>query len=200
MDVDVWHSWLRNFQVISNGNVEVKTTTDLESFEQENGFLLPKSYKNFCTVFGTCSFFQDRRVYCPNFALSEELMYPLKQEFNDALEFGNLSDYVSPNMISVIERILMRSGFMFSDDIGAKIYLFDTETYQREDESCDIWSASGEGELDSFSFLGRSFDNFFLDFCVELDDESLSVAEAFASLSQEKQFLRRFNSSQLMSL
>jgi hypothetical protein len=125
-------------------------------------------------------------------------LFPLNQELDSAFDSNDSLEYVSPDMHENIKRFLAGAGLVFGDDVSAKIYLFDLESYQKEDKSCNIWSANGEGELGKLSFLGRSFYSFFFSSCIELDDEPLTMAETVVSLSQEKQLLRRFNSSQLL--
>lgn len=199
--IEVWDQWLRQFQVVETlGGAETKTILDLETFEQENDFLLPEDYKSFCIVFGTCSFFQDRRVYCPSLSLSEQFLFPLRQEFNEAVESSDNPEYISLEMHKNIERFLTGSGLVFGDDVSAKVYLFDLDSYQEEDKSCNIWSASGEGELSGFFYLGRSFYEFFANFCIELEEKPSFKTQKAIPLPQGKKLLRKFNSGDFISL
>jgi hypothetical protein len=46
--IEFWRRWFKQFQVIETlGGAETKTILDLETFEQENGFLLPGITKAF---------------------------------------------------------------------------------------------------------------------------------------------------------
>lgn len=200
-EIEAWKHWLNQFQAIETlGGAETRTISDLEIFEREIGFLLPKDYKAFCTVFGTCSFFQDRRVYCPSLSLSEQFLFPLRQEFNEAFKLNIFFECDNPSVYENIERFLAGEGLVFGDDSSAKIYLFDLESYREEDKSCDIWSASGEGELSDFLNIGRSFYDFFIDFCIESEEKPSFKTQKIISLPQEKKLLRKFNSDNFTNL
>ncbi|WP_088893938.1 SMI1/KNR4 family protein [Leptolyngbya ohadii] len=194
-----WISWLEKFCVIQDIDdaTEAVTAAQLETLEQENHFVLPSDYKKFCEVFGTCLFSEGQRVYVPNIRLSENFLYPLRETLSVIYETDAPPIGISPEILPRVERMLTGEGLVFSDSTTAKIYIFDLASYQKSDESCDIWEASGEGEPEDFSYIGRSFYDFFLKFCLQIDNLSGSDTSPFA-FSRRKRKLIRFNSSEML--
>ena len=195
-----WNQWLEQFQVIEDmDGIEIMDPVQLEEVERENNFHLPSDYKKFCEIFGACSFSDDLRVYCPNILLSEYCLYSLREGFSDAYETDFSHIEIDVDILPKIEKVLTGSGLVFSDDITAQLFIFDTSSYQIYDESCDIWLADGEGEIDCFSYFGRSFYSFFLTFCVKIENDPLEEQRNRIALPKKKSLLRQFNWGQFES-
>ena len=196
-DFRTWSLWLENFENITllNSSIETQSSLQLDEIDQMNGFLLPKDYRSFCEVFGTCAFFQNLNIYCPNIRFSENSLYPSREEFIFAQETNEFPMSISSDTIAKVERMLSGNGLAFGDDPSATIYIFDTASYTSGDENCDIWSASGEGLLDDFSFLGRSFSQFFLDSCIEIECTEEESVILKGPIPKNKRILSRFDSN-----
>ena len=191
----IWNEWLNQFKVaeVKDSPVEIMDFIELESFEDSHNLKLPKEYKEFCLSFGTSAFFNALRVYCPNQALSEDLLFSTQEELESYKEYASRIDAID-DMLDTVERMLLGTGLVFAEGRAAIMYIFDTASYKESDNSCDIWSASAEGALDSFAYLGRSFYEFFLRFCVEVSESDSENSALIRNLPQEKKLLIRFNS------
>jgi hypothetical protein len=199
---DFWIQWFKKFQVVEAvvGESTNMTAAQISAIEEQDGFRLPSDYKDFCTVFGTCAFFNMSCVYCPSKSLSIDMLYSTQEELSRQRESGFRFVSVDSKMIQNIEHLLSGAGFAFAEGREAKIYIFDTESYLKSDKSCDIWSADAAGSMDDFVFLGRSFRDFFLRFCVEISENLPDDNTPAMDLSQQKRQLVKFNSNNFLSL
>jgi hypothetical protein len=205
-----WNQWLHQFQIVekvnSYGPTETLTASQFAQIEHAHGIQFPESYKCFCNVFGSCMFmYSSRRIYCPDLRISEVCLESLRMtlfKFEDSRRnyinsnpraWGDIED---SKTIEKIKNLIKKSGFVFGDDSTAALFIFDTESYSDVDKSCDIWLGDGEGELDRFKYLGRSFYEFFLNFCIntEEDDYVSATSDHEVFVPQERQELLRFDS------
>lgn len=184
---ETWNHWLKQFRTVNSlgQTSEIVTLSQLSKFEQEIGFRLPEQYKNFCATFGSCVFFNQLAVYCPSIQISERHLYPLRQSFPDFYED------IAIDIRAKVEDMITGSGLMFANSyLSAKIYIFDLESYSDDDKACDIWLADAAGELSDIYYFCRSFCEFFLRVCIEIED----ISDDIFPLPREKEFLRRFHS------
>lgn len=140
---------------------EIFTENQLISFEQEYNVSLPEEYKEFCQVFGTGVAANFCRVFCPTTWLNHQ------QEFLLTV-VDYIEQFPSQNLINDREKIkLIRNAFMFGEDLGSYLLLWDLRTYQSHDKSCDIylgaWEPLSSEFNEDFIFVGRSVFELFRD-------------------------------------
>jgi len=195
ISIEHWNHWLTYFKVreLKQSSPEVFTPANCDSFESLHELSLPESYRNFCCTFGTCAFFNGLRVYCPNQELTTDIIYSTKEDWK-YYSRQRTHSVVSGSMLETIESMLFGKGLVFAEGRAAKMYIFDLNTYREEDKTCDIWSASAEGALDSFEHLGRSFHELFLSFCTELTTGKADTPSLLSALPPEKRTLIKFHS------
>ncbi len=203
-----WSQWLQQFKIIEKpdeyGSAETMIAAQIAEIEQANSIRFPEGYKRFCETFGSCAFdYSGHRMYCPSFLLSEVRLDSLRIELsrlersrNNAgfgfRPWGEIDDSVK---ISNLKQLINKTGFVFGDDSTAAIFIFDTSSYSEADQSCDIWLGAGDGELNRFEYLGRSFYDFFLRFCLNTEDDYVpSASEYKIFVGQDRKELLRFDS------
>ena len=60
-----WQTLFAGLEIVEQ-NPEVFSEEELSRFEGENKVFLPTEYKEFCQIFGTGSFGNSIRIFCPN--------------------------------------------------------------------------------------------------------------------------------------
>lgn len=196
-----WNQWFQQFDIaeVAGKRIETIDASEVSIIQSKYNFLFPEEYLKFCMSFGTCLFFNATRVYCPNKSLSADIMYSTQQELL-SYKGRRYKASIDSEALGSIENIVDRSGIVFAEGREAKIYVFDTSSYLSSDRSCDIWSANGEGSIESFVFLGRSFFDFFVNVCLDIRKISFNFNQTLATLPKQEKRIIRFDSNEAHSI
>lgn len=155
-----WRSLLVEVEIIEEGS-EVLDEEELSRFEVENNILLPVEYKEFCQTFGTGLFANSIRIYSPSQFLVEYSRGSLEtiSEQIDLFPSENLTRDRSLQS-------LLENGFVFGNDFGANIAIWDLRTYSDLDKSYDIYWIDIDAEDENLYRVGRNFFEFVTNFCL----------------------------------
>lgn len=154
-----WQNFLSQLQLINSG-CEITDLADLLRFEIHHNIILPQEYKEYCQVFGTGRLGYGMHIYTLTPYLvkhSEETLATLIED----LELFPSNDVVRDQSL----KNLLQAGFVFADDSGAHVALWDLRTYRNEDKSYDIYWVDIDLVSDA-DRIGRSFFEFVSDFCL----------------------------------
>jgi hypothetical protein len=155
-----WNQLLAQIEILEEGS-EILNKEGLSRFEVENNILLPPGYKEFCQTFGTGSFGNFIRIYSPNQNLVEYSRLSLESISEQVELFPSENLTRDSNLQSLLE-----NGFVFGDDFGANIAIWDLRTYSDLDKSYDIyWIDIDASDKDVYR-VGRDFFEFVTDFCL----------------------------------
>ena len=155
-----WQTLFAGLEIVEQ-NPEVFSEEELARFEVENKVLLPTGYKEFCQIFGTGSFGDFIRIFCPNQSLVEysELSLESISENIELFPSGRLDRDSSLQS-------LLKNSFVFGDDFGANIAAWDLGTYSNLDESYDIYWIDIDASDEDLYRVGRNFFEFVTNFCL----------------------------------
>jgi hypothetical protein len=153
-----WQNLLAQLEIIDSGR-EICSANDLLRFQTENSILLPRGYKEYCQVFGTGLLGYAMHVYAPTLALVEYSQGSL-QAFLEQLERFPLENEEKNSRL----KDLFRNAFIFADDSGAHVALWDLRTYG-DDENYDIYWIDLD-LIDEEYWIGRDFFEFISGFCL----------------------------------
>ncbi len=161
-----WQLLFDQLEVIED--LSTKKALDLASlftFEDENKIILPLEYKNFCQVFGCGIFGGFVRIKCPTPNLVshwQAIRETLKQ---DLRQFP-----AKKSKLKEDEKIVdfLDNAFVFGDDIGDNLLVWDLRTYRKLDQSYDIYWMNANFVNDDTGIyrIGRDFFEFIRDFCL----------------------------------
>jgi hypothetical protein len=141
------------------------TDEQLSAFEQERSIILPNDYKEFCKIFGTGSVGDWLLIFCPGYdrliSGQEDLLLTsnyIRRSPSDALD-------VDQQKIGLLE-----NGFVFGDDSGSRLLVWDLRSYSEQDFSYDIYwvlwdSPDSEILEEDIKLVGRSFFDFVRTVC-----------------------------------
>lgn len=169
-----WQELIQNIQFLkeeSDGSIstEIETATPIEAgiaaFEQQHNIVFPPDYREFCKLFGSGMAGDLFRFWCPGCAQLADRQEDLILTPNYIRKFPSDNPEVDRQKIEILE-----NGFIFADNLGSHILLWDLRTYRNEDSSYDIyyalWDAPESDVLeDDIKFVGRSFFELVRDFC-----------------------------------
>ena len=155
-----WQTLFAELEIVEQ-NPEVFSEEEISRFEGENKVFLPTGYKEFCQIFGTGSFGDSIRIFCPNQSLVEysELSLESISENIELFPSGRLDRDGSLQS-------LLKNSFVFGDDFGADIAAWDLRTYSNLDESYDIYWIDIDASDEDLYRVGRDFFQFVTNFCL----------------------------------
>lgn len=160
-----WQSLLAHLEVFDERG-ECLSEEEMLEFETTNNIKLPKDYKFFSQVFGSGRFGEFIIIYSPihshyfhqfpletiQYEITNRLWYPL-EELEKNMNLESIAD-------------LLKGAFVFGEDGGTYIAIFDLKTYSESDYSCDIyWVHCPEFDGGIYR-VGRDFFEFVCDFCL----------------------------------
>lgn len=161
--MEKWEHLLAQLEILSCGQ-EIFSEEELRNAEAKAGFVFPLEYKRFCQVFGTGMFGQFIGISCPTDYWLESSRVQLEAIRYDILNLSSNEQSQIMNMDPILE--LLDAAFIFGDDSGAHVALWDLRTYSESDLSYDIyWMASDEFDGNIYR-IGRNFFEFVRDFCL----------------------------------
>jgi hypothetical protein len=154
-----WQDFLSQLEIIDSV-CETCSPADLLRFELYHNIILPQEYKEYCQILGTGLLGYGMHIY----ALTPGLLEYSETTLASLIE--NLELFPSDD-IARDQRLknLFQSSFVFADDSGAHIALWDLKTYRDADKSYDIYWVDVD-LVDDDDRIGRSFFEFVSDFCL----------------------------------
>ncbi len=186
--IQQWQALFAEIEIIQQ-NPQILNEEELSRFEAENNVILPAGYKEFCQTFGTGCFGDFVRIYCPDQDLvtySNLSLEAIKEEIES-------SPSEQPDRDSNFQSILA-NGFVFGDDFGANIAVWDLRTYSEIDESYDIYWIDIDASDDDLCRVGRDFFEFVTNFCIGQDAYHLLPEEKRPSTSSIPRAFTQFSS------
>ena len=135
----------------------IRSFEQLLEFEEQAGFRLPSEYKEYCQVFGSGVFTENRlNINCPRLeGLDKE---PISN--SDTIEAIKGSYPYSMDIHNLLD-----SAYIFGIGDGYIFFLFDLRTYNNLDQSYEIYVLDDEREH-TVHYLGRSFFEFIREMCL----------------------------------
>ena len=187
--IEQWQALLSELQIDSEGE-EIIEPEKLLRFESENDINLPTEYKEFCQIFGTGTFGGFTRIFCPNSDLSDYSRLTLEsiRELTELFPSGNIQrDFRLKD--------LTNNGFVFGDDFGANVAVWDLRTYREEDQSYDIYWIDIDALDEDLYHAGRSFFEFTHNFCLNRGSYNFLPADKRLSAEDRVQTFTRLRAS-----
>ncbi|HIK18981.1 MAG TPA: SMI1/KNR4 family protein [Leptolyngbyaceae cyanobacterium M33_DOE_097] len=157
--IEQWQDLLAQLEIINSGR-EVYTSDELLRFEAEDHITLPTGYKEYARVFGTGLLGYGMHVYAPSLLLVEYSQATLEECFLEQLKRFPLES--EEKTASLKE--LFKNAFVFADDSGAHVALWDLRTFG-DDENYDIYWVDID-LIDEEYRIGRDFFEFISGFCL----------------------------------
>lgn len=160
-----WQNLSQRIQFLEDeSGYSIASEEVIVAFEAENKIIFPPDYREFCKIFGSGVAGDLFRFWCPGPQLVDA-QEALGLTINFIRKFPSGEPEVDQQKIDVLEH-----GFVFADDIGSRLLLWDLRTYRDEDSSYDIYLAvwdAPESEIleDDLRFVDRSFSTLIQDFC-----------------------------------
>jgi hypothetical protein len=158
-----WQALFGELEIVQQ-NPQILNEEELSRFEAENNILLPTGYKEFCQTFGTGSFGNFIRIFCPDQDLVEYSNLSLEAIREEIESFPS----GRPDRDSSFQSLLANS-FVFGDDFGANIAVWDLRTYSVLDEGYDIYWIDIDASDEELYRVGRNFFEFVNNFCLGQD-------------------------------
>jgi hypothetical protein len=158
--IQQWQALFAELDTTNEGQ-EILSTEELQEFEMQNRIILPTEYREYCQVFGTGLFGHGIRIYCPTPALLEYSKASL-ESIKEELKMFPSDNRERDNRL----KALMGSGFVFADDFGANIALWDLRSYSERDDNYDIYLVDIDGSDEELYQVGRSFFEFVCGYCL----------------------------------
>jgi SMI1-KNR4 cell-wall len=155
--------WQELFEQIdfSDHGKELCNASDFARFETDLGFIFPDDYKTYCQLFGTGLLGYAMHVYAPTPHLIEYSNGALELLKERVERFPSKNSERNKRLFSLFE-----SSFIFADDSGVYVAMWDLRTYSEEDKSYEIyWIATDDPSGEDGYSLGRSFYEFVYGFC-----------------------------------
>jgi hypothetical protein len=160
-----WRSLLAHLEVFDEAG-ECLTEEEMVEFETKNHLKLPKDYKIFSQVFGSGTLGNMMNIYSPirshyfyqfplksiQYEITNRVWYPL-EELEKNMNLESMAD-------------LLKGAFVFGEDCGAYIAIFDLRTYSESDCSCNIYWLKFPEFDGGIYCVGRDFFEFVCDFCL----------------------------------
>src|SRR5262249_45288806 len=187
--VEKWESLFATLTVVCRSPL-LCSDAEIERAERDLGFRFPTGYKEFCQVFGSGSFGDFIRIYCP---------CPTPTSYDRGFQFVGLSLNLEMAVDSgeltpdedkgiLLNRLLMH-GYPFGDTINADSFFWDLTSYSEADHSFDIYWVP-DGEAMSVTKVGRNFFEFVSEFCLgpKLNELLPGAYAAIASRNQNRVF------------
>jgi len=159
-----WRSLLAHIEVF-NERGECLSEQEMLEFETKNNIKLPKDYKILSHFFGSGTLGNMINIYSPIYSyyfnqfsletIQYEITYP---------HLYYLEELEDMTLESIAD--LLKGAFVFGEDGGTWIALFDLRTYSESDYSCDLyWLKSPDFDGEVYR-VGRDFFEFVCDFCL----------------------------------
>lgn len=158
-----WYSLLAQMEILGNQKGTLNEETIL-TFEKETGIILPNEYKEFCQIFGGGTFGSFVSILRPSshmLEMSSLTLYAIKTDFREYL-WKKTED----TSTKATERILDFALRFAEDYFSNYIAIWDLRTYNKLDQSYDIYWLKWDGFEGDIYYLGRSVFEFVRDFCL----------------------------------
>ena len=188
-----WRDLFAQLEVIDYGQ-ETFSEEQLIVIEVAEGIILPAEYKKFCQVFGTGMFGEFIGISCPTSYWLEASRQHLENIRYELTQFPSEEHGKNIDINTILK--LLDSAFVFGDDSGAYIALWDLRTYSEVDQSYDIYWTNSDCFNGDIYLVGRTFYEFVKDFCLgtrafEILPESMhpipeTIYQSFTSSSSPK--------------
>lgn len=164
---------------------EIMSTSDLDAFEDREDIVLPTEYKEFCHFFGSGTFGTERvHINCPTSYWITQIA-PAQLEGMKMLISTSTEQKVSDNFNLFSE--LLDHAFVFG---GYDYYVvfWDLRTYDKLDDSYDIYWALTDVTWGDIYKVGRSFSNFIRNFCLSNEHQKLLPDDLHPSFDPDDDF------------
>lgn len=167
--IQQWQSLLNQLEIVETPyGSELWSLEELNQFESENNIVFPLGYKEFCQIFGTGCFGDFISIFCPNIYFSTICLEAIK---NDITEFPDSEHERMMSKESLLA--LLDSSFVFGREPSANSIFWDLRTYNKSDNSYDIYWANSDCFSGDIYKIGRDFYKFVTEFC--LGEESYKI-------------------------
>ena len=160
-----WQSLLAHLEVFDEQG-ECLTEEEMLQFETTNNIKLPKDYKNFSQVFGSGRFGEFIIIYSPirSHYFHQFPLETIQYEITNRLWYSLEELEKNMNLESIAD--LLKGAFVFGEDGGTYIAIFDLKTYSESDYSCDIYWVHCPEFDGGIYHVGRDFWEFVCNFCL----------------------------------
>jgi hypothetical protein len=175
-----WQELLSQLEVINSGS-EICTQEEILFFESRNRIILPTGYKEYSQIFGTGLLGYGMHIYAPTSYLIEYSQETLESFRETLVMFPSESPQRDKRLDS-----LFQSSFIFGDDSGAHVALWDLRTFG-DDENYDIYWVDID-LIDEEYQIGRDFFEFVSGFCLARASYDFLPVEKQPSLDQPQRF------------
>jgi RNAse (barnase) inhibitor barstar len=158
--LEQWQTLFLELEVTNQGR-EILNEEEFLRFETQDDVPSPVGYKEFCQIFGTGSFGNFVRVFCPSPHLVRYSTLSL-ESIKEKIECFPSENIERDNQL----RNLLNNGFVFGNDFGANIAVWDLRTYSETDQSYDIYWIDIDSSDENLHQIGRDFFEFVCNFCL----------------------------------
>jgi hypothetical protein len=194
--IEKWESLLATFTVIQQSGL-ICSEAEIEQVEKELGFKFPAGYKEYCRIFGSGSFGQGDapnffRVYCPCRSPSS---IDIRQTGYNLIGLKldlDASEPLEDSEKATILHRLLENGYAFGDTDISDRFIWDLTTYDKDDQSYDIYWIPDES-VEKIRLIGRDFFEFIDKFCLGDGWKILFPEEdASGNLNAQERFFSAF--------
>ncbi|WP_293125327.1 SMI1/KNR4 family protein [Microcoleus sp. bin38.metabat.b11b12b14.051] len=160
-----WQSLLAHLEVFDEQG-ECLTEEEMLQFETTNNIKLPKDYKKLSQVFGSGRFGEFIIIYSPirSHYFHQFPLETIQYEITNRLWYSLEELEKNMNLESIAD--LLKGAFVFGEDGGTYIAIFDLKTYSESDYSCDIYWVHCPEFDGGIYHVGRDFWEFVCNFCL----------------------------------
>ena len=159
-----WQKLKQQLEIVDCGK-EIFTAQQLLNFETETNITLPLEYKKFYQVFGTGMFGEFIGISCPTpYWVKNSKQY--LENIRNEIKYLYPEEHGKNNMKAESVLNLIDSVFVFGDDSGSFISLWDLRTYREVDKSYDIYWINWDSFSGDIYKVGRDFYEFVKYFCL----------------------------------
>ena len=164
--IEKWQNLLNELEIVgSPGVISPLSQEEIEALELESKIILPIGYKEFGKVWGAGEIAEYMRIH-----FSRELLFEVSIDcIKSQLSYINTHSELEGDILDIesLNR-LIDSALIFGDTGCAEVVFWDLRTYNKVDQSYDIYLAN----FDSFNGvykIGRDFYEFIRGVCLGMD-------------------------------
>ncbi|MBD1845669.1 SMI1/KNR4 family protein [Cyanobacteria bacterium FACHB-63] len=161
---DSWHELMQTLEFEGENASQNSNEEVIAAFEQKHQIVFPPDYREFCKLIGSGCVGNTLDIYCPG---NSQLL--LGQEKRQLI-VNNIREFPCGDDLDNEKINLLNNSFWIGIDSSGYCLVWDLETYCERDSSYDLyWIQEDYPEFwdleSNVYYAGRSFFEFFRDFC-----------------------------------